>query len=177
MPLCAACSPPTSSTTGSFSARVHSCQCCLYLQYLIKPCVRGFSEMPTDNEFNSGDLALIVDDYNPGCACPCLPTCFKRLTLTAKVRTPTEVPHLYAEAATLPLSSQTCGWSSAKCQSACRLQDNLKDTCCSPAIRYNLQENCCVCLSDQPHVLHNQQPAGIKISVEHYPCSTCHIAW
>lgn len=55
------------------------------MQYLIKPCVRGFSEMPTDNEFNSGDLALIVDDYNPGCGCPCLPACFKRLTLTAKV--------------------------------------------------------------------------------------------
>lgn len=57
----------------------------LLLQYLVKPCVRGFAEMPTDHEFGAGDLSLVVDDYNPGCDCLCLPGCFKRLTLTAKV--------------------------------------------------------------------------------------------
>ncbi len=41
--------------------------------------------MPTDNEFNAGELSLVVDDYNPGCDCLCLPGCYKRLTLTAKV--------------------------------------------------------------------------------------------
>ncbi|DBA82803.1 hypothetical protein WJX77_009020 [Trebouxia sp. C0004] len=53
-------------------------------EYLVKPCVRGFAEMPTDNEFSAGELSLIVDDYNPGCDCLCLPGCYKRLTLTAK---------------------------------------------------------------------------------------------
>ena len=41
--------------------------------------------MPTDNEYSAGELSLIVDDYNPGCDCLCLPGCYKRLTLTAKV--------------------------------------------------------------------------------------------
>ena len=41
--------------------------------------------MPTDHEFSAGELSLIVDDYNPGCDCLCLPGCYKRLTLTAKV--------------------------------------------------------------------------------------------
>lgn len=55
------------------------------LQYLVKPCVRGFSEMPNDHEFDSGELSLVVDDYNPGCDCFLFPCCYKRLTLTAKV--------------------------------------------------------------------------------------------
>ena len=42
--------------------------------------------MPTDHEFNAGELSLVVDDYNPGCDCFCLPGCYKRLTLTAKVQ-------------------------------------------------------------------------------------------
>lgn len=57
----------------------------LVLQYLIKPCVRGFGEMPNDHEFDSGELSVIVDDYNPGCNCLIFPCCYKRLTLTAKV--------------------------------------------------------------------------------------------
>ena len=65
----------------------------LVLQYLIKPCVRGFGEMPTDHEFDAGELSVIVDDYNPGCNCLLLPCCYKRLTLTAKV-TPFSAPAL-----------------------------------------------------------------------------------
>lgn len=50
--------------------------------------------MPTDNEFSAGELSLIVDDYNPGCDCLCLPGCYKRLTLTAKVILPLQVDQL-----------------------------------------------------------------------------------
>lgn len=55
------------------------------LQYVVKPCVRGFSEIPTDVEFESGDLSLVMDDHNPGRGCWCLPGYFKRLTVNAKV--------------------------------------------------------------------------------------------
>ncbi|KAL3157951.1 hypothetical protein ABBQ32_012351 [Trebouxia sp. C0010 RCD-2024] len=53
-------------------------------EYLVKPCVRGFGELPNDHEFDAGELSLVVDDYNPGCNCLCFPCCYKRLTLTAK---------------------------------------------------------------------------------------------
>lgn len=55
------------------------------MQYVIKACVRGFSEIPTDVEFESGDLSLVMDDFNPGHGCACLPGYFKRLTVNAKV--------------------------------------------------------------------------------------------
>lgn len=54
-------------------------------EYIVKPCVRGFSEIPTDAEFESGDVFLIMDDFNPGRGCLCLPGYFKRLTVNAKV--------------------------------------------------------------------------------------------
>ena len=55
---------------------------------MVKPCVRGFGELPSDNEFDAGELSLAVDDYNPGCASfMCFPCCYNRLTLTCKVRT------------------------------------------------------------------------------------------
>ena len=54
---------------------------------MVKPCVRGFGELPPDNEFDAGELSLAVDDYNPGCASfMCFPCCYNRLTLTCKVR-------------------------------------------------------------------------------------------
>ena len=55
------------------------------MQYVVKACVRGFSEIPTDAEFDSGDLSLVMDDFNPGRGCACVPGCFKRLTVNAKV--------------------------------------------------------------------------------------------
>lgn len=55
------------------------------MQYVVKACVRGFSEIPTDVEFESGDLSLVMDDFNPGHGCVCLPGYFKRLTVNAKV--------------------------------------------------------------------------------------------
>ena len=47
--------------------------------------MRGFSEIPTDAEFDSGELSLVMDDHNPGRSCWCLPGYFKRLTVNAKV--------------------------------------------------------------------------------------------
>ena len=55
------------------------------MQYVVKACVRGFSEIPTDAEFESGDLSLVMDDFNPGRGCTCVPGYFKRLTVNAKV--------------------------------------------------------------------------------------------
>ena len=64
--------------------------CCL--QYMVKPCVRGFGELPSDNEYDAGELSLAVDDYNPGCASfMCFPCCYNRLTLTCKVRAEQEL--------------------------------------------------------------------------------------
>ncbi|KAL3150228.1 hypothetical protein ABBQ32_000087 [Trebouxia sp. C0010 RCD-2024] len=37
-----------------------------------------------DAEFESGDVFLIMDDFNPGRGCLCLPGYFKRLTVNAK---------------------------------------------------------------------------------------------
>ena len=56
------------------------------MQYEVKPCVRGFGEIPTDQEFDNGDLTLVMDDANPGRSCICCPGYYKRLTITAKVR-------------------------------------------------------------------------------------------
>ena len=47
--------------------------------------MRDFGEIPTDHEFDNGDLTLVMDDCNPGASCMCLPGYFKRLTVTAKV--------------------------------------------------------------------------------------------
>jgi len=57
------------------------------LQYLVKPCVRDFGEIPTDHEFDNGEVTLVMDDCNPGTRCLCLPGFYKRLTITAKVKT------------------------------------------------------------------------------------------
>ncbi len=48
--------------------------------------MRDFGEIPTDHEFENGELTLVMDDCNPGTSCMCLPGYFKRLTVTAKVR-------------------------------------------------------------------------------------------
>jgi hypothetical protein len=57
------------------------------VQYLVKPCVRGFGEMPTDAEYDAGELSLAVDDFAMGCKfCMFWPGCFAKLTVTAKVR-------------------------------------------------------------------------------------------
>ena len=69
------------------------------MQYVVKACVRGFSEIPTDTEFENGDLSLVMDDFNPGRGCACLPGYFKRLTVNAKVNKPQ---------ATAPLVSAIC---------------------------------------------------------------------
>jgi len=57
------------------------------LQYVVKPCVRDFGEIPTDHEFDNGEVTLVMDDCNPGTRCLCLPGFYKRLTITAKVKT------------------------------------------------------------------------------------------
>ena len=57
------------------------------LQYNVKPCVRDFGEIPTDHEFDNGEVTLVMDDCNPGTRCLCLPGFYKRLTITAKVKT------------------------------------------------------------------------------------------
>ena len=57
------------------------------LQYMVKPCVRDFGEIPTDHEFDNGEVTLVMDDCNPGTRCLCLPGFYKRLTITAKVKT------------------------------------------------------------------------------------------
>ena len=57
------------------------------LQYIVKPCVRDFGEIPTDHEFDNGEVTLVMDDCNPGTRCLCVPGFYKRLTITAKVKT------------------------------------------------------------------------------------------
>ncbi len=59
----------------------------IVLQYIVKPCVRDFGEIPTDHEFDNGEVTLVMDDCNPGTRCLCLPGFYKRLTITAKVKT------------------------------------------------------------------------------------------
>lgn len=77
------------------------------MQYVIKACVRGFSEIPTDAEFESGDLSLVMDDFNPGHGCPCLPGCFKRLTVNAKVHHTSQL-YWSLQLATIRVSSGNC---------------------------------------------------------------------
>ncbi|DBB06936.1 TPA: hypothetical protein ACH3X3_009587 [Trebouxia sp. C0006] len=61
-------------------------QCCCHplREYAVKPCVRDFGEIPTDHEFDNGEVTLVMDDCNPGTRCLCLPGYYKRLTITAK---------------------------------------------------------------------------------------------
>jgi len=59
----------------------------IVLQYIVKPCVRDFGKIPTDHEFDNGEVTLVMDDCNPGTRCLCLPGFYKRLTITAKVKT------------------------------------------------------------------------------------------
>ncbi|KAL0053053.1 hypothetical protein WJX82_000208 [Trebouxia sp. C0006] len=63
-------------------------QCCCHplREYAVKPCVRDFGEIPTDHEFDNGEVTLVMDDCNPGTRCLCLPGYYKRLTITAKDR-------------------------------------------------------------------------------------------
>ena len=72
------------------------------LQYVVKPCVRGFGEIPTDQEFDNGEMTLVLDDCNPGTSC-CLPGYYKRLTVTAKVRAVTTMDICH-------FAVQACQW-------------------------------------------------------------------
>ena len=77
------------------------------MQYVVKACVRGFSEIPTDAEFESGDLSLVMDDFNPGRGCSCVPGYFKRLTVNAKVHRK-KCLHLLLQLAATGVNSGIC---------------------------------------------------------------------
>ncbi|KAA6419767.1 MAG: hypothetical protein FRX49_10300 [Trebouxia sp. A1-2] len=131
-------------------------QCCCHplREYTVKPCVRDFGEIPTDHEFDNGELTLVMDDCNPGTRCLCLPGFYKRLTITAKEQQvelytgeAKRLPHcLFALALQLhdPVSPQggVLGYAQqvTKC---CNCSGFIEVLDASNQVMYTIQEPCC----------------------------------